>query len=333
MSIDFVILWVDGSDPAWLKQKMAYQPERKDENSSIVRYRDWGILKYWFRSVEKFTPWVRTVHFVTWGHIPAFLNQDHPKLHIVRHDEFIPIKYLPTFSSHVIELNIHRIPGLAEHFVYFNDDMFVLKKMKEQDFFCDGLPCTCGAEYPLQFKGDIGLWQHAIINNMGLINKIFSKKNQIKKHKKKYLSPVYHWKDNIRTKILEIFYPDNFLGFVNLHAPNPFVLRTFEELWESNRRILELTCSHRFRRSEDINQWAALWWQVAKGEFTPYMVDNFAEDINDNSIDILCDIIQNQKHAMICLNDSDECKNFEKLSSKLKSSFEFLLPDKSSFEK
>ena len=38
MDIDFVILWVDGSDPAWLKEKMVYQPEGTSENSSIIRY-------------------------------------------------------------------------------------------------------------------------------------------------------------------------------------------------------------------------------------------------------------------------------------------------------
>lgn len=333
MDIDFVILWVDGSDPAWLKEKMVYQPEGTSENSSIIRYRDWGILKYWFRSIEKFTPWVRTIHFVTWGHLPHFLNINHPKLHIVKHNEFIPTKYLPTFSSHAIELNIHRISNLAEHFVYFNDDTFLLKPMKKSDFFRGGFPCICGTEIPLQFEGKLGVWQHVLINDMGVINKNFCKKIQIRNYAKKYVSPVYRWQDNIRTKLLEILYPDNFLGFPNQHAPNAFIRNTFEELWKASPELLDMTCKHRFRSSDDLNQWVALWWQVAGGKFSPYMIDNVVAGVNKDTIDMMCDIIQNQKHVMVCLNDSDDDIDFEKLSQKLKMSFESLLPEKSKFEK
>ena len=74
-------------------------------------------MPYWFRAVEKFAPWVRKIHFVTCGHVPAFLNLAHPKLHHVKHEGFLPPEVLPTFSSHAIEMNLHRIPGLAEHFV------------------------------------------------------------------------------------------------------------------------------------------------------------------------------------------------------------------------
>ena len=81
-------------------------------------------LQYWFRGVGKFAPWVNRIHFITYGHLPPWLNVDHPKINIVRHTDYIPKKYLPTFNSHVIELNIHRIEGLANCFVYFNDDTF-----------------------------------------------------------------------------------------------------------------------------------------------------------------------------------------------------------------
>ena len=116
--IDFVITWVDDSDLEWREEKAKFSGEDTRES----KYRDWGLLKYWFRGVEKFAPWVNRVHFVTYGHIPEWLNTECPKLNIVKHDDFIPKEYLPTFSSHTIELNLHRIPGLMEHFSYFNDD-------------------------------------------------------------------------------------------------------------------------------------------------------------------------------------------------------------------
>ena len=103
--IDFVIPWVDGSDPAWQKERDAKAAqlgsmERCDNRSE--RYRDWDNLRYWFRGVEKFAPWVHKIYFVTWGHLPEWLDVQHPKLVIVRHEDYIPKEYLPTFNSHTI---------------------------------------------------------------------------------------------------------------------------------------------------------------------------------------------------------------------------------------
>ena len=134
MDIDFVVLWVDGNDPVWQTEKAGFSPEKVTDANDDNRYRDWGLMRYWFRAVEKYAPWVRKVHFVTWGHLPSFLNVNSPKLHIVRHEDYMPSEWLPTFSSHSLEMNIHRIPGLAEHFVYFNDDMFLTRPMKKTDF-------------------------------------------------------------------------------------------------------------------------------------------------------------------------------------------------------
>ena len=107
--IDFVIIWVDGSDPEWRAVKNQYVPKAIGEDDQEVRYRDWDNLQYWFRGVEKYTPWVNKIHFVTWGHLPKWLNVNHPKLHIVNHKDYIPEEYLPTFNSHTIEMNLHRI--------------------------------------------------------------------------------------------------------------------------------------------------------------------------------------------------------------------------------
>ena len=74
MDIDIVVLWVDGSDPAWLKEKSKYQDIKTTDANSDNRFRDWGLMKYWFRAIEQFAPWVRTIHFVTWGHMPDFLG-------------------------------------------------------------------------------------------------------------------------------------------------------------------------------------------------------------------------------------------------------------------
>ena len=333
MDIDVVILWVDGADPAWLEEKRKYAPPAAADSNSVNRYRDWGLLPYWFRSIERFMPWVRKIHFVTWGHVPAFLNQDAPKLHVVRHADFIPEDYLPTFSSHTIEMNIHRIPDLAEHFVYFNDDMFLLRPMEETDFFREGLPCTYGREEPWIFHSPVGIWSHAAANDLGVINKHFPKREAIRHHGSKFYSKEYRWKDNLRTWVLNKLFPDQFSGFRNLHAPAAYLKRTFEEVWEAEPELLHGTCCDRFRRAENVNQWVCLWWQVASGRFAPYVIDNLVDGISERSIETLCDCIEAQRHDYVCLNDPEQDVDAELLAERLKKSFETLLPNKSSFEK
>ncbi len=137
--IDFVLLWVDGSDLRWLEEKNRYSDSGGivSASQSAARYRDWDNLQYWFRGVEKFAPWVNKIYFITWGHTPSWLNKAHPKLKIVNHRDFIPEEYLPTFNSNAIELNLHRIDGLSEHFVAFNDDMFIIDHVEARDFFIE----------------------------------------------------------------------------------------------------------------------------------------------------------------------------------------------------
>lgn len=100
--IDFVILWVDDQDPIWIEDKNKYKGQQGNHTNNEVRYRDWQNLKYWFRAVEKYAPWVRKIHFVTCGQKPEWLNINHPKLNLVDHKDYIDEKYLPTFSSHTI---------------------------------------------------------------------------------------------------------------------------------------------------------------------------------------------------------------------------------------
>ena len=333
MDIDIVVLWVDGDDPEWQAEKAKYQGTAVTDANSANRFRDWGLMPYWFRAVEKFAPWVRTVHFVTCGHVPAFLNLDAPKLHHVKHSDFIPEKYLPTFNANTIEMNVHRIPGLAERFVFFNDDMFLLRPMPQTAFFQDGLPCTYGGEVPAAFCGKAGIWQHLIVNDLRVVNNHFKKSEQVRKYKRKYVNAAFSRKDNIRTRMLERLYPGQFLGFKNLHAPAAFCKSTLESIWQAEPDLLDATSANRFRTAEDVNQWLAIWWQVADGRFTPYDTDNVVADCTAQNVDALCRMIQKQSHDMLCINDPSAQSPVETLSARLVAAFESILPEKSSFEK
>lgn len=332
MEIDIVVLWVDGSDPAWLEEKSKYAPPAAKDSNSINRYRDWGLLPYWFRCIEKHAPWVRKVHFVTWGHVPAFLNVNAPKLNVVKHTDFIPAEYLPTFSSHTIEMNIHRIPDLAEHFIYFNDDTFLLRPKEKTDFFRNGLPCTYGREVPWTFTGEVGIWAHAAANDLGVINKHFSKKAAIRHHGDKFYSKCYGWKNNLRTFMLNTLFPDHFTGFQNLHAPAAYRKQTFEEVWAAEPELLDSTCRDKFRQASNVNQWVCLWWQVASGNFESGIVDNVVDSVTAGNLEAMCGIIEEQAHDFVCINDPDDDVDFVTLASRLKKAFEAILPVKSSFE-
>ena len=87
------------------------------------------------RSIEKFAPWIRHIFLVTSGQVPYWLNIEHPKLTVITHEEIFPNKsHLPTFSSPAIESHLHRIKGLAQHFVYFNDDVMLGGPLHPEDF-------------------------------------------------------------------------------------------------------------------------------------------------------------------------------------------------------
>lgn len=192
--IDFVITWVDGSDPAWQQEKRKTLEAcglKSAADDRKERYRDWDNLQYWFRGVEQFAPWVRKVHFVTWGHLPEWLNTSAPKLNIVNHEDFIPKEFRPTFNSHTIEWNLHRIQGLSERFVYFNDDMFLLDKVNPRDFFQGEKPVDMLALQPDVANIDNAVMPYIYLNNAMVLAKYFKKYENVKKQPGAYFHIGY----------------------------------------------------------------------------------------------------------------------------------------------
>jgi len=92
-------------------------------------------LRFALRSLEYFAGWVRQVVLIVGQDPPAWLNLNNPKLRIVRHEEFMDNGDLPTFNSHAIEARIHHIDGLADHFIYLNDDFFIGRPLRPEHFF------------------------------------------------------------------------------------------------------------------------------------------------------------------------------------------------------
>ena len=329
--IDFVITWVDGADPEWLKDKARFKPDLNVDDEA-QRYRDWGLLKYWFRGVEKDAPWVNRIHFVTWGHLPEWLNTEHPKLHIVRHEDFIPGEYLPTFNSNVIEIYMHRIPGLSERFVYFNDDFYVINPLSPKYFFRDGVPRDMLAFQPVVANPKNPVMSHLYMNNSLAICRHFDKRAQVKAHPGYYFKigypPMYFFYN-----LMELAFP-LYTGFYTVHNPSPFLKQTFEEVWEKEGEALKAMSSNRFRSSTDLTPYLFREWQKLSGNFVPAnILREFGYFNLSDRNDKLIATIRGGRKKLICINDADLRGDVDRIARELSGAFLAKMPDKSSFER
>ncbi|MCO4292873.1 Stealth CR1 domain-containing protein [Solitalea sp. MAHUQ-68] len=329
MDIDFVVTWVDMDDPKW-KQDFAKYSGKIDNTKnevSVARFRDYGFLKYWFRGIEKFAPWVRKVHFVTCGQQPDWLNINHPKLQMVSHEDYIPKQFLPVFNSSLIEIYLHKIPDLAEHFVYFNDDFFIINHITQERFFKNGLPNDIAT-----FRTNLGLslWSKCLKNNIAIINKFFDKKEVMKRDHHKWFDESYGSK--ARLNHLLSFY-DEFITLRTPHNAQPYLKSTFEDVWAHVGKELTEMSAHRFRSPKDYTQELFRTWQICKSNFEPY---NTYKDTKMFPLLFkskkAVKAITEQSYSLVCINDNEHIRNYEETMQGVQVAFESILPEKSSFE-
>lgn len=325
--IDFVVPWVDDTDIQWQKKKAEYTGTEYLEGNSEVRYRDWDTLKYWFRGVEKYAPWVRHVYFVTDDQKPDWLNVDHPKLKWVKHTDFIPAEYLPTFCCQAIEWNLHRIEGISENFVFFNDDVFLIRDTKPEDFFVDGEPCDLpklGLLYPE------GFFSHIMFNNIELANRHFSLKRSIRENPGKW---VKGQSLSGLVKLLLYGNRDQIPNSISPHIQLSFKKSTYEKLWEEEYQVIHATCLSKLRTKEVVTSYCVRDWQLFSGEFYPKKpIGRNFHTVSMNHSDEAIEYLRRQKGKTICLNDTEEEENFEQHKQMILEAFETLHPEKSSFE-
>lgn len=156
--IDAVLTWVDDTDPTWLAQRAAvavagesFEQSAGDpvrDADSAARYHSLDELRYTLRAIDTFAPWMRRVFLVTSGHVPDWIDQR--SVILVPHRDILASDALPTFNSQAIESGLHRIEGLAEHYIYFNDDVILTRPALPVDFFTtNGLPRVFVSVMPL----------------------------------------------------------------------------------------------------------------------------------------------------------------------------------------
>ncbi len=142
--VDAVLTWVRIDEE--LRASMRTRLGRDDNRGGAREFsEELDTAAYIVRSIRRFAPWIRKIFVVTNGQFPDFMSSGEPTgVELITHEEIFPRPpelYLPTFNSYAIEMNLHRIPGLADRFLYFNDDMFLCRSTVIGDFYgLDGNP-------------------------------------------------------------------------------------------------------------------------------------------------------------------------------------------------
>ena len=331
--IDFVVLWVDGNDPEW-KEKRSMYTEGEKSDAGENRYRDWDNLVYWFRAVAAYAPWVNRIHLVTDGQVPHWLNITHPKIHLVNHADYIPESALPIFNSSGIEIAIHRIPGLSDRFVYFNDDMFLNKPVSQNLFFHGDLPVDMpGLTRPSFSSGNPdqnSVFSSLLMNDFRIINQHFKKRQILVAHWKKWFRLSYG-KTFLRT-ILNLGRHE-FDGMVMPHLAVPYRKNDLLRVWAACGDELELVQYNRFRDRSDINHFLFRFWRLCVGDFYPSASKGKYIPIKDlRTAKRAADTIRKGKATMICLNDCWEGNQFEIARDIINAAFKERLYEKCEFE-
>lgn len=292
--MDIVITYVDGNDPVW------QQDYEMHTNVPVMqkRFRDWGTLKYLLRGIEQNMPFVRNVYLVVshLSQVPSWVCRENLK--VVLHRDFIPAEYLPTFNSTTIEMFLHRIEGLDEEFIYFNDDIFPVAPSVPEDFFRNG-------------KAVIGMSRHILASSM------------YKKHVKR--------SDMMAREALGL---SRSLWFMRgQHSCMPLLKSQCGEVFELQKSKALSTLS-RVRDDGNINMTFFLSYMYHKSLVVNERVSCGHISLAAASAAKLVDNILSPKRRFVCINDVKLAEErYQTYRKVLAECFERRFPDKSRFER
>lgn len=292
--MDIVITYVNSLDPVWQEQY------RKIVNAplSAERFRDWDTLRYLFRGIAKNLSFVENVFLVvsTESQVPSWINRE--TVNVVLHKDIIPEEYLPTFNSTTIEMFLHKIPGLGEEYVYFNDDCFPLMRCKETDFFIDGK--INGAFYPVKRNSDT--FGHQVVNS--------------------YLLACHlSGKDAGNTLIR----PE--------HICSPMLKSACEEVFEKGKSTI-LNSLSPIRENQNFNQYLFSNYIFFTGRGTNIRIPYEYFSFYKNGIWHIAKYIDHPTKPFVCINDGKMNKaTFNNYKCKLLRTFDRRFPSKSKYEK
>jgi len=296
--IDIVIPYVDDSDPEWLSE---YTQATGGNSGQTARFRSWGTLKYLLRGVAEYMPFIRDVILLVSGdsQIPDWLNQD--TVRIVKHNEFIPQEYLPTFNSCTIEAYLFSITKLSDRFIYFNDDIFPISAMSASDFFTENQP-------HLQFT------EHLTYR----YKQIFSEQCRSS------LDMVTHMLNIDNYPQGELLTPE--------HTAMPILKDTLNKVWDSCSDSIKASISA-VREPQNINQYLYHFYQYYIGEYIDDICPYQYLELKDDLWHIQQTVLTPGGIKLLCLNDvSGNISDYEQTKSVLLNIFDTKFPTKCKYE-
>jgi hypothetical protein len=206
--------------------------------------------------------------------------------------------------------------------------MFLLNKVKADNFFINNMPCDQALmRNMIPFNSN---FSKILYNTMSVVNKHFMKHEVIKKNFFKWFNPSY----GIRSCFInwQNYRQINFSDIFNTHLPIAHKKSEFEFVWQKENDTLHQTCLSKFRSCEDVVDWLVRYFRIMKGEFKPQSVTGKVFHLNAYTISEACDTIKRQKYKQICINDNQNTMDFESMQKKIIDAFEMILPEKCSFE-
>ena len=308
--IDLVYLWVDGSDAKWIARKNAFlgKTEAETETDCKGRYASNNELKYSLRSVEKYVPWIRKIFIVTDNQIPDWLDVSNSKIQIVDHKEILPKEALPCYNASVIEYFLYKIPELAEHFLFANDDMFFNTYLEPSFFFKkDGCPIV---RLERKFWGKLSyLW---------------------KKIKKRQLTSTYRITILNSAKLVEHKFGKFYSGLPHHNIDSylrPNIQHVVEQIFNNE---ISPTIKNHIRNNNDINRIVFSYYALAKKRaYIKYVnkYESFCAALSWNNFE---EVVEQYNPKLFCLNDDQLATDDDRQRGK-----EFLskiFSEKSNFE-
>ena len=292
--MDIVITYVNGLDPVWQADYEKYTNQPVLEK----RFRDWGTLRYLFRGIAENMPFIRKVHLVVSheSQVPEWIDRN--EVHIVLHKDIIPDEFLPTFNCNPIEMHLHRIEGLDEEYLYFNDDVFPMKPCKATEFFKGG-------------KCFLGMSHHLFACDM------FKK--------------ICRNSDHMARRALGL--KERYLFLRPQHTCTPMFKSECGEVYSKMPAEIAKTAAARVRNGENLNQYLFLDYMYLKGRLVNKRLSKKHFSVGIVSGEKLHRFITNPSHKLVCINDvqlSEE--RYTELRKALLDAFEERFPQKSKYE-
>jgi hypothetical protein len=311
--VDAVYTWVDGGDPDWQARKAAALGDNEwvtkvsGQTANNSRFASRDELRYSLRALHCFAPWVRRIFLVTDGQVPSWLDTGHPQITVVSHREiFGDTGRLPTFNSQAIESRLHRIPGLAEHFLYLNDDVFLGRPVTPDMFFTSG--------------GLTRFFQSAALVDSAPRSDSDAPVNSAGKNNRKLIQETF---GRVLTRKM-------------MHTPHPSRRSVITEIEERFAEHVEATAGHQFRHPEDISLLSSLqqYYAYLTGRATPGDIRYLYTDLADPATPFkLAKLLRNRHLDAFCLNDTDSDPSVAQVQAELLADFlPAYLPFASPFE-